>query len=112
MIQTMARQMTPVVRAVSWRGRSGRLYALTPRRLEDFSLAGDELYLVALGNVVLWIGSAAELIEDAHSRARFRLALDCADRVFRVEQGGDALERMTVIWDLEAAEPVSGLSAA
>ena len=97
---------------VNWRGRSGRFYALEPLRLQDFSFAGDELYLIALGHHVLWVGGSADLIEDAVSRARFRLAMDCADRVFHVEASPDAVERLTVVWDLEGAEPVLGLSAA
>ncbi|MDC9826440.1 hypothetical protein PRN20_22110 [Devosia sp. ZB163] len=97
---------------VNWRGRSGRYYALEPLRLEDFRFAGDELYLIALGPHVLWAGGAADLVEDAVSRARFRLAMDCADRVFHVETSTDAIERLTVVWDLEGAEPILGLSAA
>lgn len=97
---------------VNWRGRSGRYYALEAMRLNDFSFAGDELYLIALGNHVLWAGGSIDLIEDAVSRARFRLAMDCADRVFRVEATPDAIERLTVLWDLEGAEPMLGLSAA
>jgi len=97
---------------VNWRGRSGRFYALEPLRLEDFHFHGEELYLIALGPHVLWAGGAADLVEDPMSRARFRLAMDCADRVFHVETSPDAIERLTVVWDLEGAEPVLGLSAA
>jgi len=102
----------PFARQVSWRGRSGRLYALSPERLDAFALRNNDLFLVALGQLVLWAGSADDVIHDAQSRARFRLALDCADRVFHVDAGGDEIERMTAIWDLEGAEPVAGLSAA
>lgn len=101
-----------LLRPVNWRGRSGRYYALSPERLDDFRLRGDELYLIALGSMVLWAGSSADVIGDPQSRARFRLALTCADRVFHVEAGDDDVERMTVVWDLEGATPVSGLSAA
>ncbi len=101
-----------LARQVNWRGRSGRLYALTPERLDDFALASNDLYLIARGNLVLWAGSAQDVINDAPSRARFRLALDCADRVFNVDAGETDLERMTVVWDLEGAEPVVGLTAA
>jgi len=101
-----------LVQPLSWRGRSGRVYALEPQRLEDFAFAGDALYLVALGHHVLWVGTGSDIVEDAVSRARFRLAMDCADRVFKVEAGSDQVERMTVVWDLEGAEPVASLSAA
>lgn len=99
-------------RPVNWRGRSGRFYALAPERIEDFSFRGDDLYLIALGHHVLWVGSAADLVGDPVSRARFRLAMDCADRVFHVETSADEIERLTVLWDLEGAEPSIGLSAA
>ncbi|MGN6490175.1 MAG: hypothetical protein ACTHLT_20440 [Devosia sp.] len=101
-----------MARPVNWRGRSGRFYALAPERLDAFSFAGDELHLIALGPMVLWVGAAADLVSDPVSRARFRLAMDCADRVFQVETSPDEVERLTVIWDLEAAEPAIGLSAA
>jgi hypothetical protein len=99
-------------RQVNWRGRSGRLYALSPERLEDFALRSNDLFLIARGSLVLWAGSADDVINDTASRARFRLALDCADRVFHVDAEDDEIERMTVVWDLEGAEPVAGLSAA
>lgn len=99
-------------RQVNWRGRSGRFYALTPERLDAFGLASDGLYLLALGGNVMWVGSAQDVINDAQSRSRFRLALDCADRAFAVGTGSDDLTRMTMVWDLEGAEPVTGLSAA
>lgn len=99
-------------RQVNWRGRSGRFYALTPERLDSFALAASGLYLLALGPSPMWVGSAADVINDAASRSRFRLALSCADRVFTVDAADDDLSRMTVVWDLEGAEPVTGLSAA
>lgn len=99
-------------RPVNWRGRSGRFYALSPERLDSFSLRNDELYLIARGSFVLWAGSSSEVISDPQSRARFRLALAAADRVFHVESTEDDVERMTIVWDLEGATPVSGLSAA
>ena len=99
-------------RQVNWRGRSGRFYALTTERLESFALQTDSLYLLARGTVPMWVGSAHDVIHDAQSRSRFRLALEAADRAFVVDAGADELSRMTIIWDLEGAEPVSGLSAA
>ena len=101
-----------VARPVNWRGRSGRFYALEPLSLAEFSFAGDALYVIALGTHVLWVGSGRDLVEDAVSRARFRLAMDCADRVFLVETVTDEVERMTVVWDLEGALPAAALSAA
>lgn len=101
-----------VARQVNWRGRSGRIYALLSERMESFALLGAGLYLLARGSVPLWVGSAEDVIHDAPSRSRFRLALEAADRAFAVEAEGDELSRMTIVWDLEGAEPVAGLSAA
>lgn len=101
-----------LARQVNWRGRSGRFYALAPERLETFVLARDRLYLLARGSLPVWVGSADDVVNDPQSRARFRLALAAADRAFAVETEGDALTRATTVWDLEGAEPVSGLSAA
>lgn len=114
MVPTLDRTLLDAASAhpVNWRGRSGRFYALEPQRLESFSFRGEELYLIALGPHVLWAGGAADLVEDPVSRARFRLAMDCADRVFHVEASPDPVERLTVVWDLEGAEPVLGLNAA
>lgn len=114
-MQAIAERWTPTrgsVRQVGWRGRSGRLYALNPEKLGDFVFASEGLYVVARGAVVLWAGSAGDVIEDAPSRARFRRALDRADGVFSVDAGASDVERLTMIWDLEGAEPVVGLSAA
>jgi hypothetical protein len=99
-------------RQVNWRGRSGRFYALTPERLETFVLDTTSLYLLARGGVPMWVGTAHDVIHDAASRSRFRLALAAADRAFVVATDADELGRMTTVWDLEGAEPVTGLSAA
>ena len=102
----------PPVRQVNWRGRSGRFYALSPERFDSFALTSSGLYLLACGTVPVWVGSAHDVINDAASRARFRLALEAADRAFLVDVEDDELSRMTTVWDLESAEPVAGLSAA
>ena len=61
---------------------------------------------------MLWVGSTGDLVSDPMSRSRFRLALDCADRVFRVKSRGAEGERYSTIWDLEGAEPMSGAQVA
>jgi hypothetical protein len=99
-------------RTVSWRGKSGRAYPLTLHRLDDFLLRTGTLYVVANGAMVLWVGTDADVINDQQSRARFRLAIDCADRVFSLDAPLDDVEKMTLVWDLEGAEPEAGLSAA
>jgi hypothetical protein len=104
--------VTPQRRRVHWRGRSGRDYQLVNENLDRFALVEDGLYLIAKGKLVLWVGTSGDLVADPTSRTRFRLALDCADRVFRVEIASDELTRLTTVWDLEGAEPASELSAA
>jgi hypothetical protein len=99
-------------RRASWRGRSGRAYVMAGENLDRFALAEGALYLIAKGNLVLWVGSAGDLVADPMSRTRFRLALDCADRVFRVEEPEGEDAHMATVWDLEGAEPAMELSAA
>ncbi len=102
-----------LVRGLAWRGRSGRGYDLVAVPLESLSLADGGMVLLARGGLALWAGCADDVIADHHSRARFRLALAAADRAYRVARdGGDAVERMTLAWDLEGGEPQAGLSAA
>ena len=96
----------------AWRGRSGRSYGLTPVGLAEFVLEPSALYLIAKGSHMLWVGSAEDIIADQASRARFRLALGCADRAFRLDAGSDDVERLTTIWDLESAEPEQTAAAA
>jgi hypothetical protein len=96
----------------SWQGRSGRAYGVVSENLEHFAMGDAELYLIAKGGHVLWVGSTGELVGDPMSRSRFRLALDCADRVFRLLSPGAAAERLSTIWDLEGAAPLTGARAA
>lgn len=112
MLQVMAMRSAVMHPTLGWRGRSGRLYEMEPVSLDRFILNPGELYLVALRELVLWIGSAEDLIADYQSRSRFRLAMDCADRVFRVDVIADEVERATIGWDLEGGEPQAELSAA
>ena len=95
----------------NWQGRSGQTYGLLSENLEHFGMGDAHLFVLAKGRNVMWVGSTAELVADPMSRKRFRLALDCADRVFRVLTAGTA-ERLSTIWDLEGAEPLQGAQAA
>ena len=99
-------------RGASWQGRSGRTYGLVGENLEHFVMIESALYVIAKGKSVLWVGSTNELVEDPMSRTRFRLALDCADRAFRVLSDNAVTERLSTIWDLEGAEPLAGAQAA
>jgi hypothetical protein len=99
-------------RQTNWQGRSGRSYGLVGESLEQFAMAERELYLIVKGSHVLWVGSTSELVGDPLSRSRFRLALDCADRVFRLATPGAEAERLSTIFDLEGAAPEQDRSAA
>lgn len=91
-------------RQTSWVGRSGRSYDLISENLELFAMGESDLYIIAKGHHVFWVGSTGDLVSDPMSRSRFRLALDCADRVFRLLGSAEA-DRFATIWDLEGAEP-------
>lgn len=99
-------------RQSSWQGRSGRTYSVVGENLDRFAMDDAALYLIAKGSHVLWVGSTDELVSDPMSRSRFRLALDCADRVFRIVTPGTAAERLSTIWDLEGGAPLMGARAA
>jgi hypothetical protein len=99
-------------RLSNWQGRSGRAYDMVSENLERFAMTEADLYVIAKGNNVLWVGSTNELVNDPMSRTRFRLALDCADRVFRLLSPGATTERLSTIWDLEGAEPAHDVQAA
>ena len=101
-----------LARMVTWIGRSGRSYGLAGESLDRFAMTESDLYLIAQGGNALWVGSTADLVSDPLSRTRFRLALDCADRVFRLITPGADSERLSTIWDLESAQPMASLSAA
>lgn len=89
---------------VLWRGRSGRAYTLSIEPVAHFQLVPDALYVLASGPMVTWVGTYADLVEDAASRARFRLAMEIASAAFRLDLPTDDISRMTVAWDLEGAE--------
>ncbi len=89
---------------VHWQGHSGREYGLRPRPLDDFAMEEAELYLIAKGSHVLWVGSTQDLVADPMSRTRFRLALDCATNVFSIAAPEN---RLAAIWDLEQAAPAA-----
>tara|TARA_R110002020_G_scaffold6143_15_gene25733 strand:+ start:2107 stop:2448 length:342 start_codon:yes stop_codon:yes gene_type:complete len=99
-------------RHTPWQGRSGRAYQLTSEPLEHFALDDTDLHLLAKGSHVLWVGATADLVSDPLSRTRFRLALTCADRVFRVLAQDAPTERLATIFDLEGAEPLAPAQAA
>ncbi|GEM_PF-1705794 len=96
---------------MDWQGRSGAHYRLIEENLASFIMNEADLYVVADGHRVLWIGSASELVSDANSRASFRKALISATAAFRLET---PLDRNAAIWDLEnglMAGPIAARAA-
>lgn len=69
-----------------------------------------ELYVVAKGTNILWVGATEDLVSEPMSRARFRLALDCADRVYRLPEDVQD-NRLATILDLEGAAPAADANA-
>lgn len=99
---------TPLGWTMDWQGRSGLRYRLAKEQLDSFVMHDADLYVVAKGSNVLWVGSADDLVADPASRARFRLALTCANAAFRLDAPSD---RNAAIWDLESAIPAGGAAA-
>jgi hypothetical protein len=103
-------ELANFARVSNWRGRSGRFYALVAAALDDFNLDGSDLYVITRNDRVQWVGSAVDLVEDPSSRARFRHALAQADSVFHLPAPTGPVDRLSLIWDLEAATPANGLT--
>lgn len=93
-------------RIVPWLGLSGRTYRLESQNLRTFILNGADLYLIARGNAVLWVGCGLDLVAEPAIRLRFRKALSRADGVFRLPRPEADNERFSLIADLEGAVPV------
>ena len=92
-------------KTTQWTGLSGRAYTLEHQNIGDFVLNGADLYLVARGNSVLWVGCSIDLVAEPAIRLRFRKAMSRADGVFRLPRPQMDNERLSVIADLEGAVP-------
>ncbi|SFV37060.1 hypothetical protein SAMN05216456_2728 [Devosia crocina] len=88
-----------------WQGVSGKIYSLESQTISDFVLMDGDLYLIARGNSVLWVGCSADLVSDPASRVRFRDALARADGVFRLSRPEIDDARLSLVADLEGALP-------
>ncbi len=93
------------LKSSQWIGLSGRAYALEQQDIGDFVLNGADLYLIARGNSVLWVGCSLDLVAEPAIRLRFRKAMARADGVFRLPRPHMDDERFSVIADLEGALP-------
>lgn len=95
-----------------WIGLSGHAYALESQNLRDFVLEGADLYLIARGNSVLWVGCGLDLVAEPAIRVRFRNAMSRADGVFRLARPLHDDARLSTIADLEGAVPARADQAA
>ncbi len=91
------------VRSSSWHGRSGDVYALEVIPLDLLELDMEHLVVLAEDGLVVWVGSARDVIENHLSRERLRLAMRRGAKAFRTEAPADELARLTLAWDLEGA---------
>jgi len=92
---------TDLTQPVSWRGHSGRYYALRRDSLEDFHLTGDSLFVLGAGNIALWVGTADDVIESSERRTAFKAALKLCSSVMRYDEPLEDVDRMTTAWDIE-----------
>ena len=92
-------------RLSQWIGLSGRSYHLATQNLRTFILEGADLYLIARGNTVLWVGCGLDHVAEPAIRLKFRNALSRADGVFRLPRPDVDGERLSIIADLEGAVP-------
>ncbi len=100
------------MRSASWLGGSGRAYDAVPESLEAFRFDDSSIYILVNRNAPGWVGSARDLIEDQVSRARFKLAMQSASNVLRLQGPSDDVERMVLKFDLESGHQVACRDAA
>jgi len=86
-------------------GRSGRGYAMVPMPASAPVEGEDMVYALSSGVAWGWVGSARDLIDSPESRARFRTLSAAGATLYRLGRVADALERMTIAWDLESTDP-------
>lgn len=89
-----------------WLGQSGRSYVLTAQSLDHFAMTDMDLTVMTKGHHVLWVGSSQDLVADPMSRVRFRLALEGATHVYRLDAPAD---RLFTLFDLQQAIPAPDL---
>ncbi len=99
-----------LVRHIKWQGRSGRFYPLVQERLDDFVLLEHDLYVIAEGENLRWIGTADDLISDGSSRDKFRAAVKVASSILRFSDEKSELGRMRAAWDIEGGHLASSSS--
>ncbi|MCD7061292.1 hypothetical protein [Pelagibacterium xiamenense] len=97
---------------VLWTGRSGRRYTMMRERGDAVAMAPAKIYLLSVGDVIRWAGTAGDLIDDHASRARFRQASARGAQMLSMPAPEDELARMTLVWDLDGMPHYPGRNAA
>lgn len=86
---------------VNWCGHSGRYYTLRCDDLENFHLTGDGLFVLGAGNIALWVGTAADVIESSERRTAFKAALKICSSVMHYDGSVEDADRLATAWDIE-----------
>ena len=94
---------------LDWTGQSGRHYRLVPDSLPGFQLSDSRVHVLVCGIEVLWAGSAGEVVNDPHSRSRFRAAMEREVAVYRLEPTPDEDLRAMVAWDIVNGVPTASV---
>lgn len=94
-----------------WQGRSGKRYDLSRVDIRAPMQAGA-LYALATDGIIVWAGTAQDLLIDPVSRDRFRREQTAASLMLSMPADGDPLDIMTIAWDLEGSHPASDRHAA
>ncbi|MBU1174768.1 MAG: hypothetical protein KKH72_05140 [Alphaproteobacteria bacterium] len=95
--------------ALSWIGHTGRHYRLLPESRTGFQLSERAVHVLIAGSEALWCGSAADIVADPQSRARFRAAMTGEVAVYRIEPPPDEDRRAMVGWDIMRGHPAESL---
>lgn len=95
-----------------WQGGSGRLYEALPENRDTFRMDQESLYILVEAGVAGWVGTARDLIDDEASRARFRRVMHRASTVLRLNCPTDDVERMCLVYDIDAGHQVMRRDAA
>jgi hypothetical protein len=101
---------------VMWTGRSGAPYQFLRRHPAELHVSDDVICVLTArtrdGEAIVWSGTATSLIEDPASRDLFRAALPRAASAYTMPAPRDAIDLMTVLWDLEPAQHLPSRNAA
>ena len=91
-------------KTMPWIGLSGRTYRLDHENLRTFILKGADLYLIARGNAVLWVGCSLDLVSEPAIRLKFRKALGVGEVASDIRREKKTLARVYTLLHEKQAE--------